>query len=63
MSVDGESLHWLSVTELLAGFPRGATDPVSVTSALLERVEWLIPTLSAFESVFTDSALAAAFAE
>ena len=57
MSTD---LTQLTATELLDLYRRGETSPVEVTSAVLERIERLNPTLNAFCLVDPDAALASA---
>ena len=54
------ALHWLGAAELAKAYRARETSPVQVTAHLLERIERLNPTLSAFVRVDRDGAMAAA---
>lgn len=56
MITPGE-LHYLDLTRLADGFRQGALSPVSVTEALLARIEALQPRLCAYERVTSELAL------
>lgn len=53
-------LAYLSIAELAQKIQTKQISPVEVTQAMLDRVEELEPKLNAFNTVFTDEALAAA---
>jgi aspartyl-tRNA(Asn)/glutamyl-tRNA(Gln) amidotransferase subunit A len=59
-TADGTDLTQLTATELLALYRSKATSPVEATSAVLQRIETLNPTLNAFCLVDAESALVAA---
>lgn len=52
--------EFFTITELSTKFRRGEITPVEVTRACLEKIEKLNPSLNAFITVMTDSALAEA---
>src|SRR5215472_5826209 len=56
----GESVHYLSATEVLAQFRSGELSPVELVSAVIERAETVEPRINAFAATYFDEALDAA---
>lgn len=55
-----QDIHLLTIVELGEAFRAGALSPVEATTAYLERIERLNPTLGAYITVMADSALSEA---